>query len=205
MTSYNDLIFLWINVHLWENFNTHQWIFTPIGESEKSSDFNWQLAVMWTWKLHLYTKSPNYRFASKNGFKKIVKNILVCKMCFRTVHVLFMFYKTKFSVYQSCKDCALKSVEHLHMITHQNQFSLGLWSWYIYISIAYGLSKLTEMFHLCRPLKSMDDVDALKGWIQSALVYLAMVDYPYPSKFLAPLPAWPVKVCILHSTCTYWE
>nr|XP_022323280.1 lysosomal Pro-X carboxypeptidase-like [Crassostrea virginica] len=60
-------------------------------------------------------------------------------------------------------------------------------------SQAYGLSKLTEMFHLCRPLKSMDDVDALKGWIQSALVYLAMVDYPYPSKFLAPLPAWPVK------------
>lgn len=47
-------------------------------------------------------------------------------MCFKTVHVLFMFYKTKFSVYQSCQDCAPKSVEHLHMITHQNQFSLGL-------------------------------------------------------------------------------
>ncbi|XP_062587574.1 lysosomal Pro-X carboxypeptidase-like [Saccostrea cucullata] len=55
-----------------------------------------------------------------------------------------------------------------------------------------GLSKLTEMFHLCRPLKSVDEVGALKGWIQSALVYLAMVDYPYPSSFLAPLPAWPV-------------
>ncbi|XP_048773111.2 lysosomal Pro-X carboxypeptidase-like isoform X2 [Ostrea edulis] len=56
-----------------------------------------------------------------------------------------------------------------------------------------GLSKLSEMFHLCKPLKTMDDLDALKGWIQSALVYLTMVDYPYPSSFLAPLPAWPVK------------
>ena len=163
---------------------------------------------MWTGKLHLYTKSPNYRFAFKNGLRELLKIYVRCV----SEHVLFMFYKTKFSVYQSCQDCAPKNVEHLHMITHQNQFSLGLWSWllvqlspYIYISIAYGLSKLTEMFHLCRPLKSMDDVDALKGWIQSALVYLAMVDYPYPSKFLAPLPAWPVKVCILHSTCTYWE
>lgn len=63
------------------------------------------------------------------------------------------------------------------------------------VQTAYGLSKLTEMFHLCKPLKSIDDVSTLKGWIVSALVYLAMVDYPYPSKFLAPLPAWPVKVC----------
>eukprot|EP00105_Crassostrea_gigas_P020096 XP_011438787.1 PREDICTED: lysosomal Pro-X carboxypeptidase-like [Crassostrea gigas] len=56
-----------------------------------------------------------------------------------------------------------------------------------------GLAKLSEMFHLCKPLKSADDVTTLKNWIVSALVYLAMVDYPYPSKFLAPLPAWPVK------------
>lgn len=62
------------------------------------------------------------------------------------------------------------------------------------VQTAGGLSKLSEMFHLCKPLKSIDDVSTLKGWIVSALVYLAMVDYPYPSKFLAPLPAWPVKV-----------
>lgn len=65
------------------------------------------------------------------------------------------------------------------------------------VQTAGGLSKLSEMFHLCKPLKSIDDVSTLKGWIVSALVYLAMVDYPYPSKFLAPLPAWPVKVCSL--------
>lgn len=63
------------------------------------------------------------------------------------------------------------------------------------VQTASGLSKLSEIFHLCKPLKSADDVTTLKNWIVSALVYLAMVDYPYPSKFLAPLPAWPVKVC----------
>lgn len=63
------------------------------------------------------------------------------------------------------------------------------------VQTAGGLAKLSEMFHLCKPLKSADDVTTLKNWIVSALVYLAMVDYPYPSKFLAPLPAWPVKVC----------
>lgn len=63
------------------------------------------------------------------------------------------------------------------------------------VQTAGGLTKLSEMFHLCKPLKSADDVTTLKNWIVSALLYLAMVDYPYPSKFLAPLPAWPVKVC----------
>lgn len=71
------------------------------------------------------------------------------------------------------------------------------------VQTAYGLSKLTEMFHLCKPLKSIDDVSTLKGWIVSALVYVAMVDYPYPSKFLAPLPAWPVKVCSFSSHTYY--
>lgn len=56
-----------------------------------------------------------------------------------------------------------------------------------------GLDHLAKTFHLCGKLKSSGDVS---DWLESAYSYLAMVDYPYPSEFLMPLPAYPIKeVC----------
>ncbi|KAL5556731.1 hypothetical protein UlMin_038967 [Ulmus minor] len=56
-----------------------------------------------------------------------------------------------------------------------------------------GLLKLSETFRLCRTLKSAED---LIDWVDSAYSYLAMVNYPYPSEFLMPLPAYPIReVC----------
>ncbi|KAB5547490.1 hypothetical protein DKX38_010896 [Salix brachista] len=56
-----------------------------------------------------------------------------------------------------------------------------------------GLVQLTKTFHLCRELKSTED---LADWLDSAYSYLAMVDYPYPSAFMMPLPGYPIReVC----------
>ena len=57
-----------------------------------------------------------------------------------------------------------------------------------------GLRWLSEALHLCTPLTKLQDVQHLKDWIAETWVNLAMVDYPYESNFLQPLPAWPVKV-----------
>ncbi|KAI7742989.1 hypothetical protein M8C21_029793 [Ambrosia artemisiifolia] len=69
-------------------------------------------------------------------------------------------------------------------------------SWAVITSVGQkvnGLDHLAETFHLCGKLKSTYD---LSNWLDSAYSYLAMVDYPYPSDFLMPLPAYPIKeVC----------
>ncbi|XP_043713270.1 lysosomal Pro-X carboxypeptidase [Telopea speciosissima] len=58
---------------------------------------------------------------------------------------------------------------------------------------AEGLLKLTHTFRICQNLSSSQD---LSDWLDSAYSYLAMVDYPYPSEFLMPLPGNPIKeVC----------
>ncbi|KAL3755596.1 hypothetical protein ACJRO7_002620 [Eucalyptus globulus] len=54
----------------------------------------------------------------------------------------------------------------------------------------------SESKNCCKVIKrSWNSMDAgyLQGWLQTALVYTAMTDYPTPSNFLSPLPAYPVK------------
>lgn len=56
------------------------------------------------------------------------------------------------------------------------------------------LSDLSEAWSLCTPLKKASDVTgALFNFINGAIQYMAMADYPYPATFLGPMPAWPVK------------
>ncbi|GKU94948.1 hypothetical protein SLEP1_g8370 [Rubroshorea leprosula] len=58
---------------------------------------------------------------------------------------------------------------------------------------AGGLDQLAKTFHLCGELKSTGD---LTNWLDAAYSYLAMVNYPYPSEFLMPLPGHPIReVC----------
>ena len=51
---------------------------------------------------------------------------------------------------------------------------------------------MAEIFNLCKVPENSSDVWLLINTLESALTSMAMVDYPYPSDFLNPLPAWPV-------------
>lgn len=41
--------------------------------------------------------------------------------------------------------------------------------------------------------RDLNNTEQLSDWLDSAYSYLAMVDYPYSSNFLMPLPAYPIK------------
>lgn len=65
-----------------------------------------------------------------------------------------------------------------------------------------GLAEISTKFNLCSQLKTAADYKHFLGWIRNAFATLAMVDYPYPTHFLAPVPAYPVKVCHLQHYST---
>lgn len=58
---------------------------------------------------------------------------------------------------------------------------------------------MSDNWKLCEPLKNAADVKQLKSYLEDIYTNLAMVDYPYKANFLAPLPAYPINVCILNS------
>ena len=56
-----------------------------------------------------------------------------------------------------------------------------------------GLSWFNEAFKFCTPLSKRDQVVAFKGYLNDLWTNIAMMDYPYPTSFLMPLPGNPVK------------
>ena len=56
-----------------------------------------------------------------------------------------------------------------------------------------GLKWLNDNFKWCSPLKS-ESISVLKDYLTNVWTNVAMVDYPYPSSFLMPLPGNPVNV-----------
>jgi len=53
-------------------------------------------------------------------------------------------------------------------------------------------ASLKPIFNLCAAPTSASEVQNLINLLDGSLGNMVMVDYPYPSDFLAPLPAWPV-------------
>ncbi|EGI66041.1 PREDICTED: lysosomal Pro-X carboxypeptidase [Acromyrmex echinatior] len=63
-----------------------------------------------------------------------------------------------------------------------------------------GKKWLSDNWKLCEPLKTAEDVKTLKNFLQEVYIDLAMVNYPYETNFLAPLPGNPINVFCQHLT-----
>eukprot|EP00300_Choanocystis_sp_HF-7_P025205 c2691_g1_i1.p1 GENE.c2691_g1_i1~~c2691_g1_i1.p1 ORF type:complete len:510 (-),score=98.65 c2691_g1_i1:143-1672(-) len=61
------------------------------------------------------------------------------------------------------------------------------------LTSAGDFAAIRSAFNLCDDITS-SEVEHLILWVQNAFTSLAMCDYPYPTNFLAPLPAFPVRV-----------
>lgn len=62
-----------------------------------------------------------------------------------------------------------------------------------------GPSALTDSFRPCNAFTSESDaINTLYEYINNAIQYMAMADYPYPSSFLGPMPAFPVNYTCQH-------
>jgi len=63
-----------------------------------------------------------------------------------------------------------------------------------------GYAKLSSVFRLCPAIQSAADYRHLLLWLRNVFTVLTMMDYPYPTHFLADLPANPVNVrsALLH-------
>ena len=52
---------------------------------------------------------------------------------------------------------------------------------------------LKEKFNLCQRPKDSEEIQNLIDILSESTGSLAMLNYPYATNFLGPLPAWPVK------------
>jgi hypothetical protein len=59
---------------------------------------------------------------------------------------------------------------------------------------------LGQAFNTCKPITSQADIDNLYLHLMNGYSYMAMTNYPYPTSFLTPMPAWPVN-----ASCKYFE
>lgn len=64
-----------------------------------------------------------------------------------------------------------------------------------------GLALIQKAFKLCTAQFKMPYFEKnMLAWARNAFTLLAMVDYPYPAKFMADLPGHPVKLA-----CSYMQ
>ncbi|XP_023020950.2 lysosomal Pro-X carboxypeptidase [Leptinotarsa decemlineata] len=56
-----------------------------------------------------------------------------------------------------------------------------------------GMKHLYETWRICETFGNATDVEKLVDWLSDIYVNMAMTNYHYPTNFIVPLPAYPVK------------
>ncbi|CAG9759251.1 unnamed protein product [Ceutorhynchus assimilis] len=56
-----------------------------------------------------------------------------------------------------------------------------------------GKIDVSTTFQLCKNIQTNDDIETLLNWLSEIYVDIVMVNYPYPTSFLVPLPGHPVR------------
>lgn len=59
-----------------------------------------------------------------------------------------------------------------------------------------GKKWISTKFKVCGSLTSDENFKTFKDFLVSVYSNLAMVNYPYATDFLSPLPAYPIRVII---------
>lgn len=59
---------------------------------------------------------------------------------------------------------------------------------------------LNQAFNLCKPITNVTGMYLLGNWLDAGFTYMSMLNYPYETDFLKPLPAWPAN-----SSCAAME
>lgn len=62
---------------------------------------------------------------------------------------------------------------------------------------------VAKIFNLCSVPTGRAEMQSLIGTLNGSLGTMAMVDYPYPTNFVEPLPAWPVTYACEQTKTAY--
>ena len=122
-------------------------------------------------------------------------------------HVMLCTDHTCHAMYRSHMSCYVQITRHAMYGSHVLVYN-SYTSWLVYITYmlhAHHLHCIVHCVHgstrellilglTFHPIPPPSQVDHLLGWVRNSFASLAMVDYPYPASFLAPLPAYPMKV-----------
>ena len=98
----------------------------------------------------------------------------------------------------------IKASQTIREVGGQECYDLTSYGFFDLANMVYDTTywaNIKEIFHLCNDLSKPSDVETLIGLLSDSLGTMSMVNYPYATNFVNPLPAWPVAAsCVAAKT-----